>query len=100
VEFNLNGLPDNVGHISGFRGEDGRIIELNAVSLVDTVLLVTTNVVPSSPILVTLMMEVLSSSETSVLTRATRRNITEDAILHSHCRENLKSYIALTGWTL
>jgi hypothetical protein len=26
--------------------------------------------------------------------------ITEDDILHSHSRENLKSYIALTGWTL
>jgi hypothetical protein len=46
------------------------------------------------------MMEELSSSETSVLTRATRCNIPEDAILHSDCRENLKSYIALTGWTL
>jgi hypothetical protein len=26
--------------------------------------------------------------------------IPEDGILHSHCCENLKSYIALTGWSL
>jgi hypothetical protein len=26
--------------------------------------------------------------------------IPEDGILHSHSRENLKSYIVLTGWTL
>jgi hypothetical protein len=63
-------------------------------------LLVTARVVPSSPILVTLMMEAISSYETSVLTGSTRRNIPEDAILHSHRRENLKSYIALTGWAL
>jgi hypothetical protein len=56
-------------------------------------MLVTASVFPSSPILVTLMMYALSTSETSVLTRAIQRNIPEDTILHSHRCENLKSYI-------
>jgi hypothetical protein len=63
-------------------------------------LLVTANVARSSPILLTLIMEAVFSSITSVPTRTTRSHIPEDGILHSHLRENLKSYIALTSWTL
>jgi hypothetical protein len=62
-------------------------------------LLVAACVVPISPIL-TLKKEALGSSETSVLTRAIWRNIPEDTILHSHCRENLKSYTASNLFSL
>jgi hypothetical protein len=62
-------------------------------------LLVTANVVPNVPISVSLM-EAIHSSETPVLTRATLRTISEDGILHSLYREDLKSRITLTDWAL
>jgi hypothetical protein len=52
---------------------------------------VNSNVVPSSPTLITLIMEVIHSSETSGLVRTTRCNIPEIGILHSLCRKNFRS---------
>jgi hypothetical protein len=57
---------------------------LRRVALLRSVhqLLVTSNFVPSSPILVTLMTEAMRTSETSVLKKTARRNIPEDGVLH------------------
>jgi hypothetical protein len=60
----------------------------------------TANIISSSPIFITLIMETILSFETSILTRATWQNIQEDGIPHSYRHENLKSYIPFTGWTL
>jgi hypothetical protein len=40
-----------------------------------------------------LKMEALCLSETPVLTKVIQRSIPEEGILHSHSRENPKSYI-------
>jgi hypothetical protein len=48
-------------------------------------LLATANIVPNSLILFTLMTEVIHSSETSVLTRATWHNTQEDSIIDCCC---------------
>jgi hypothetical protein len=51
-------------------------------------------------IIFTLKIEAMRFSETSALTIATPRQISGNDILRSHRRENLKAYIALTGWAL
>jgi hypothetical protein len=56
------------------------IIRVTRISELGTTLAVTSN------------RSMLRRNTKSVLTRATRRNFSEDGILHSHRRENLKSY--------
>jgi hypothetical protein len=91
-----------LGHIPVLRTELSEehiasIIRVERVKDVQTTLtlpsvlqfIVTANVVPSSLILVTLMMEAIRSSEPSVLTRATVSHTPEVGILHSRRRENI-----------
>jgi hypothetical protein len=77
-----------------------RINDLGATLALTNQLPGTAYVVPTMRILVTLIMEVIRCSETSVLTRDARRKIQEEGIIHSHHRVNLKSSTALTGWAL
>jgi hypothetical protein len=61
------------------------------------VALVRTNISEELSASITLMMEALSSSKTSVL-KATQHDIQQDGILHSHRRENLKSYFVSSSF--
>jgi hypothetical protein len=60
--------------------------------------LLVTSKVPTSPVLVILMMEAICSSETSVLSGATQPNMLENGILRSHCRKHIRSYYEASGY--
>jgi hypothetical protein len=81
------------------------IIRVERIGELRTTLLVTSNykmlwTTSDSLIFFTLMTEAVSTSETLLLTRATRSHMQEEYILRSHRLESIKSYIPLTGLAL
>jgi hypothetical protein len=78
------------------------VIRVTRIGELGTALAVTKpkHAVRCTVILVTLKMVAVRYSETSILKRATWCNIPEKGFLHSHHSENIKLYIALTGWVL
>jgi hypothetical protein len=74
-------------------GQHSSIVFVHSMSR----LLVTANVVPNSPILVPMIMEVIRSPETSVPTRATQRNIPEGGTLQKKIRVTTLDGIAICG---
>jgi hypothetical protein len=74
--------------------------ELGTTLAVTGTLIHAAAVVPSSLSLSTFKMEVTRSSEASVRTKLKWCRIPDVSILHTHCQNNLISYIALTSWAL
>jgi hypothetical protein len=88
--FQSSVLPPSSERQELASGELGTMLAVTTLLHTMLWLLVTANI-HSLPILVTLTMEAICSSEMSDLTRATWHNIPEDGILHGHRNGNLNS---------